>query len=158
MPAVWVWMLLAVLNLTLGQAISDYLDNEVSRKTPENHIRTQPKSRRTSCKKCYPYLYPKKNYYVVQKRTGEKRRHNVVFMLTDRRTGRPVKVAFKHGLRNKRGVRVLKGFNSTNDPCRLNQGRCVYRLFNRKNFRTYRVDFRTGLKNRRRVSVLKLIP
>ncbi|KAH8356397.1 hypothetical protein KR084_010812 [Drosophila pseudotakahashii] len=146
------------MNLTLGQSISDNVGNEPTNPILESHIRSQPKTKRTLCKKCYPYLYPKKKYYVVPKRTGEKKRHNVVFLLEDRKTGRPIKVAFKHGLKNKKNVRVLKGFNNSIDPCQLGTGRCVYRLFNRKTLRTYRVDFKKGFKNRKRVSVLKLIP
>ncbi|XP_017076607.1 uncharacterized protein LOC108111596 [Drosophila eugracilis] len=158
MPAAWVWMILAVMNLTLGQSISDYLDKEESEESPEIHMKTKPNSRRGSCKKCYPYLYPKSKYYVLPKRTGERRPHNVVFILKDQKTGKPVKVAFKHGLKNDRNIRILKGFNNSYQPCRAKPGRCVYRLFNRKTFRTYKVDFKTGFKNRRRVSVLKLIP
>ncbi|XP_032578356.1 uncharacterized protein LOC116801635 [Drosophila sechellia] len=158
MPAVWVWMLLAVMNVTLGQSISDHADNEVSKPIPEYYGRAQPESGRFSCKKCYPYLYPKDKYYVLPKRTAERIRHNVVFLVKDRRTGRPVKVAFRNGLKNSRNVRVLKAFNNNNDPCRAKPGRCVYRLFNRKTFRTYKADIRTGRKNGIRVSVLKLIP
>ncbi|XP_039493077.1 uncharacterized protein LOC120452759 [Drosophila santomea] len=151
MRAVWMWMLLAVMNLTLGQSIGDHADNEVSEQI-------QPKSRRSSCKKCYPYLYPKAKYYVLPKRTAEKRRHNVVFLVKDLKTGRPLKVAFRNGLKNNKNVRVLKAFNNNNDPCRAKPGRCVYRLFNRKTLRTYRADLRTSKKNGKRVSVLKLIP
>ncbi|XP_044314901.1 uncharacterized protein LOC108042535 [Drosophila rhopaloa] len=163
MPAVWVWMLLAVMNLTPGQFISEALihDNEASNESTENHLEIQPKSpksRRTSCKKCYPYLYPKDKYYVLPKRTGEKKRHNVVFILEDRKTGRPIKVAFKNGLKNNRNIRVLKGFRNSNEPCRDKPGRCVYRLVNRKTFRTYKVDFKKGFKNNRRVNILKLTP
>lgn len=158
MPAVWVWMLLAVMNLTLGQSISDHADNEVSKPIPEYYGRAQQEPRRSSCKKCYPYLYPKDKYYVLPKRTGERKRHNVVFLVKDRRTGRPVKVAFRNGLKNSRNVRVLKAFNNNNDPCRAKTGRCVYRLFNRKTFRTYKADFRTGRKNGKKATVLKLIP
>ncbi|KQS38879.1 uncharacterized protein LOC26526421 [Drosophila erecta] len=158
MPAVWVWMLWAVMNLTLGESIGDQADNEVSQQIPEYYRRAQPKSRRSSCKKCYPYLYPKDKYYVLPKRTAEKRRHNVVFLVKDLKTGRPVKVAFRNGLKNSRNVRVLKAFNNNKNPCSAKRGRCVYRLFNRKTFRTYKADFRTGKRNGRRVSVLKLIP
>ncbi|XP_017118670.1 uncharacterized protein LOC108140450 [Drosophila elegans] len=165
MPAVWVWvwMLLAVMNLTLGQSISEEQlnDNEASNENTENHIKVQPKSpkfRRTLCKKCYPYLYPKDKYYVLPKRTGTKKRHNVVFLMEDRKTGRTIKVAFKNGLKNDKNVRVLKGFRSSNNPCREKPGRCVYRLVNRKTFRTYKVDFKTAFKNKKKVNIIKLIP
>ncbi|XP_052859113.1 uncharacterized protein LOC128266562 [Drosophila gunungcola] len=165
MPAVWmwVWMLLAVMNLTLGQSISEepLNDNEASNGNTENYIKVQPKSakfRSTLCTKCYPFLYPKDKYYVLPKRTGTKKRHNVVFLMEDRKTGRTIKVAFKNGLKNDKNVRVLKGFRSLNSPCREKPGRCVYRLVNRKTFRTYKVDFKTGFKNKKKVNIIKLIP
>ncbi|XP_017046724.2 uncharacterized protein LOC108091855 [Drosophila ficusphila] len=150
-------MLLAVMNLTLGQSVIKALPNE----NQENSLSIQPKTtktRRSLCKKCYPYLYPKDKYYVLPRSTGKNRPHNVVFLLEDQKTGRPVKVAFKHGLKNDRNLRVLKGFNNSIDPCRDKPGRCVYRLINRKTLRTYRVQLKNKFKNRKRTAILKLIP
>ncbi|KAH8271421.1 hypothetical protein KR018_009780 [Drosophila ironensis] len=148
------------MDLALGQSEIEQLPlgmtvvgHSASEESPE-YQDPSARSGLRSCRNCIP-VYPKKKYYVLPQKSCNSRRHNNVFLVKNRKTGRLMKVAFMNGLKNKRKYRILKAYQRSRDPCGNRPGRVVYRLLNRKTGNPIKADITRGLKNKKRVRILK---
>ncbi|KAH8374859.1 hypothetical protein KR200_004173 [Drosophila serrata] len=130
------------MSLTLGQSIAE----DISDAIPVNDLTPEQSSGKDECTKCH-LLHPKEEYVVQSQKKDKPNPHNVVFLVKDRKTGRDIKVAFRNGIKNEKGVRVLKTSIKSKNPCHKFSKRCVYRLISRKTGRPYKIDFKKCLKN-----------
>ncbi|XP_017023277.2 uncharacterized protein [Drosophila kikkawai] len=150
-PWTWVWMLLAVMSLTLGQSVAEVISDDI----PENVVTPELRSGKNTCAKCH-LLYPKTKYRIVSQQKDRKNLHNVVVLVEDGKTGDTVKLAFRNGIKNEKGVRVLQAQFKSENPCQKISKRCVYRLISRKTGRPFKIDFQKSLQNGKRI--VKLAP
>ncbi|KAH8264115.1 hypothetical protein KR038_003095 [Drosophila bunnanda] len=130
------------MSLTLGQSVAEVISDAI----PENDSTPDLSSGKDECKKCH-LLYPKEEYLVQTQKNYRRNPHKVVFLVEDRRTGRDIKVAFRNGIKNEKGARVLQASLKLQNPCQKLSKRCVYRLISRKTGRPFKIDFKKCLKN-----------
>ncbi|KAH8243583.1 hypothetical protein KR032_008655 [Drosophila birchii] len=133
------------MSLTLGQSVAEVISDAI----PE--IR----SGKNACEQCH-LLFPKDEYLVRSQKNYRKRFHNVVLLVEDRKTGRDIKISFRNGIKNEKGVRVLQAQFKSKNPCQIFSKRCVYRLISHKTGRPYKIDFKKFQKNGNRI--VKLAP
>lgn len=160
MPAAWVWMLITVMDQTFGQSLIKELslitaaDHSSSDEMSGKQNLMEPRSFMSNrCRNCVP-VYPKGKYKVLSKNPCQ-RRHNTIFLVKDRQTGRFIKVTFSNGLKNRKNVRIYKAYDNSKGPCKTSDKRTVYHLLNIKTGYPIKIAFSRD-KNKKKIARILL--